>query len=334
MHDAPLYAALPEGQAARHPLPLYSKLQQRFAVGAALGQGAVLYGGLITGGLHVALKTAERQPCQRVEPVQTDCGIKQRLGQRVTAADVGLLMQQHGLPGRALQTVRQIDARAQDAQRERCSHTGPAVAAVRCLAGQRNAAAEPPIACKAAQRQHQHTGQPDCRQYMPGGQPGVPRQRDRSGGCCRCQIRKRQRTQLLHGVGGCSQRGALRAGQPQRNAPREHEPYPYGQPQPAQQTAGGVGAAQRSANAPDCRCGHRAACAEQQKGKYDTAHNYPSFCWAASSRARISAASASLIGFELRKAATKRGRLPPKVLSTTAALSACWTSSRRIRLVT
>ena len=60
MHDAPLYAALPEGQAARHPLPLYSKLQQRFTVGAALGQGAVLYGGLITGGLHVALKTAER----------------------------------------------------------------------------------------------------------------------------------------------------------------------------------------------------------------------------------------------------------------------------------
>ena len=233
MHDAPLYAALPEGQAARHPLPLYSKLQQRFAVGAALGQGAVLYGGLITGGLHVALKTAERQPCQRVEPVQTDCGIKQRLGQRVAAADVGLLMQQHGLPGRALQTVRQIDARAQDAQRERCSHTGPAVAAVRCLAGQRNAEAEPPIACKAAQRQHQHTGQPDCRQYMPGGQPGIPRQRDRSGGCCRCQIRKRQRTQLLYGVGGGSQRGALRAGQPQRNAPRQHEPYPHGQPQPA-----------------------------------------------------------------------------------------------------
>ena len=39
------------------------------------------------------------------------------------------------------------------------------------------------------------------------------------------------------------------------------------------------------------------------------------------------AASASLMGWVFKKAATKRGRLPPKVLSTTAALSACWTSS-------
>ena len=33
------------------------------------------------------------------------------------------------------------------------------------------------------------------------------------------------------------------------------------------------------------------------------------------------------MGFEFKNAATNRGRLPSKVLSTTAALSACWTVS-------
>ena len=44
-------------------------------------------------------------------------------------------------------------------------------------------------------------------------------------------------------VGGSGQRGALRAGQLQRDAPRQHEPYPYGQPQPAQKPAGRMGTA-------------------------------------------------------------------------------------------
>ena len=40
------------------------------------------------------------------------------------------------------------------------------------------------------------------------------------------------------------------------------------------------------------------------------------------------------MGFEFKNAATKRGRLPSKVLSTTAALSAHCTSSFFTRLVT
>jgi len=39
--------------------------------------------------------------------------------------------------------------------------------------------------------------------------------------------------------------------------------------------------------------------------------------------ARMAAASSSLMELVFKKAATKRGRLPPKLFCTTAALSSC-----------
>ena len=114
MHDAGLSAALTKGQAAGHAAPLHGKPQNALAVGAAGGGRLASHGSFVAGGLHVALKLAEGQPRQRVEPVQAGHGVEQRLGQRVAAADVGLLVQQHGLPGGSLQIVGQVDARAQN----------------------------------------------------------------------------------------------------------------------------------------------------------------------------------------------------------------------------
>ena len=142
VHNALLHAALPEGKTSgcSDGASLHGKLQQALTVGAALGQRAALHGCLVAGGLHVVLKGAQGQPRQRIEPVQADDGIKQRLHQRVAAADVGPLMQQHSLPRRALQAVRQVDARAHKAQCERRGHARPAVAAVGRFAGQRHTA--------------------------------------------------------------------------------------------------------------------------------------------------------------------------------------------------
>lgn len=142
VHNALLHAALPEGKTSgcSDGASLHGKLQQALTVGAALGQRAALHGCLVAGGLHVVLKGAQGQPRQRIEPVQADDGIKQRFHQRVAAADVGPLMQQHSLPRRALQAVRQVDARAHKAQCERRGHARPAVAAVGRFAGQRHTA--------------------------------------------------------------------------------------------------------------------------------------------------------------------------------------------------
>ena len=142
VHNALLHAALPEGKTSGCSdwASLHGKMQQALTVGAALGQRAALHGCLVAGGLHVMLKGAQGQPRQRIEPVQADDGIKQRLHQWVAAADVGPLMQQHSLPRRALQAVRQVDARAHKAQCERRGHARPAVAAVGRFAGQRHTA--------------------------------------------------------------------------------------------------------------------------------------------------------------------------------------------------
>ena len=114
MDDALLHAALAESQAARYAAALHGKMQKALTVGVALGQGTAPHGGLVAGRLHVALKGAKRQPDQRVEPVQAGHGVEQRFGQRVAAADVGLLVQQHGPAGGSLQIVGQVDARAQN----------------------------------------------------------------------------------------------------------------------------------------------------------------------------------------------------------------------------
>ena len=83
VHNALLHAALPEGKTSgcSDGASLHGKLQQALTVGAALGQRAALHGGLVAGGLHVMLKGAQGQPRQRIEPVQADNGIKQRLHQ-------------------------------------------------------------------------------------------------------------------------------------------------------------------------------------------------------------------------------------------------------------
>ena len=136
------HAALPVGKTSgcSDGASLHGKLQQALTVGAALCQRAALHGSLVAGGLHVMLKGAQGQPRQRIEPVQADDGIKQRLHQRVAAAEGGPRMQQHSLPRRALQAVRQVDARAHKAQCERRGHARPAVAAVGRFAGQRHTA--------------------------------------------------------------------------------------------------------------------------------------------------------------------------------------------------
>ena len=140
MYNARFGAALPKGQAAGYAAPLHGKAQNALAVGGAGGAGLAAHSGFIAGGFHVALKLAERQPRQRIEPVQAGHRVKQRLGQRVAPADVGALVQNNGVTRRTVQPGGQVNARAQQAQRKGRGHAGAAVAAIRRFAGQRHPA--------------------------------------------------------------------------------------------------------------------------------------------------------------------------------------------------
>ena len=268
MHNAGLYAACAKGEAAGHGTALCGKLQQAGTVGAALRQGTPAHRGFIAGGFHIVRKLPEGQPRQRVEPMQAGHGVEQRLCQRVMAADVGLLMQQHRLPRCALHVVRHIDARAHHAQRERNGNTGTTVAAVRRFAGQCHTALQADISDNTVYGQSNYTHGPDGCRRVPRCQACVPRQRgnccSRCGGCGgRYGRHQRQLAQLLHGIGGRCHGGTLWARQMQRNPPRQHKPQPYGQPQPAQKAAGGVGTAQQFAHGPDGQRGNAAAGAQQ-----------------------------------------------------------------------
>ena len=205
MHDARFGAALAKGQAAGHAAPLHGKPQDALAVGAAGGGGLAAHGSFVAGGLHVALKLAEGQPRQRVEPVQAGHGVKQRLGQRVAPADVGALVQDDGVPGGACQPSGQVDAGPQQAQGKGRGHTGAAEAAIRRFAGQRHLAGQAQVAPHGAHGQQCHAHSPYRRQQMPHGQYGVPgRRRGGGGGNHGRQVRggKLRLGQGLHSVGG------------------------------------------------------------------------------------------------------------------------------------
>ena len=268
MHDAGLSAALTKGQAAGHAAPLHGKPQNALAVGAAGGGRLASHGSFVAGGLHVALKLAEGQPRQRVEPVQAGHGVKQRLGQRVAPADVGALVQDNGVPGGASQPGGQVDAGPQQAQGKGCGHTGAAEAAIRRFAGQRHLAGQAQVAPHGTHGQQCRAHSPYRRQQMPHGQCGVPgRRRGGGGGNHGRQVRggKLRLGQGLHSVGGLGQLGVLRAGQGKRDAKGQHEPQSHGQPQPAQKPAGRMGTAQQAADDPGRQRRRAAPQAEQQK---------------------------------------------------------------------
>ena len=145
------HLALPKGEGTGH-LAHRGKAQNAFAVISAFGSGSGADGGFVTGKLHVFLKLAERQPRQRVPPVQAGGQIVQRLGDGVTPADVGAFMQQHGLPRRALQALRHVNAGAQHAKCERRGNGDAGVAAIRRFAGKGHHAAQAAI---ASRRTHQ-----------------------------------------------------------------------------------------------------------------------------------------------------------------------------------
>ena len=268
MHDAGLSAALTKGQAAGHAAPLHGKPQNALAVGAAGGGRLASHGSFVAGGLHVALKLAEGQPRQRVEPVQAGHGVKQRLGQRVAPADVGALVQDDGVPGGASQPGGQVDAGPQQAQGKGRGHTGAAEAAIRRFAGQRHLAGQAQVAPHGTHGQQCRAHSPYRRQQMPHGQCGVPgRRRGGGGGNHGRQVRdgKLRLGQGLHSVGGLGQLGILRAGQGKRDAKGQHEPQSHGQPQPAQKPAGRMGTAQQAADDPGRQRRRAAPQAEQQK---------------------------------------------------------------------
>ena len=145
------HLALPKSEGTGH-LAHRGKAQNAFAVISAFGSGSGADGGFVTGKFHVLLKLAERQPRQRVPPVQAGGQIVQRLGNGVTPADVGAFMQQYRTAWGTLQALRHINAGAQHAKCERRGNRGAGVAAIRRFAGKGYHAAQAAI---ASRRTHQ-----------------------------------------------------------------------------------------------------------------------------------------------------------------------------------
>ena len=225
------------------------KLQQAFTVGGALGRCAAAQRGFVTGLLHRAAQLPESQPGQRVPPMQADHRIIQRFKQRVAAADVGALMQQHGGAGLAGQAFGQVDARAQQPECEGRRDCRTAVAAVRRFAGQRHPTPQPSVLHSAVQQANGRAAQPESSQQVRRGGPGggghirfAGRQISQGAGACRCVAGGGWGGKHFNLAGGLLQHRALRCGNRQRDHPARHgKPHPHSQPERTEQPTRRVG---------------------------------------------------------------------------------------------
>ena len=148
-------------------------------------------------------------------------------------------MQQHGLPRRALQALRHVNAGAQHAKCERRGNRGAGVAAIRRFAGKGHHAAQAAIASRRTHQQNHNPGGPDCCQQYPNVKGAAGQG---STACCARQSLRREfrghGERLNHGASLLNGGRAARLPDGYRDAARQQKPQPDRQPKQAQQFAG------------------------------------------------------------------------------------------------
>ena len=334
--DAPLDADLAEGhRTRRHRPPGSGAIQKRLGIRPLVRLLQVPQHRLVTGVFHIPAQQDIRRPQQGVEPVHRQQQKRQGLHPVVPVPDVGPLMGQHIVPASPVQAEGQVDAGPDKPQHKGRRGLFAFPHAVLQPHRRPQPHPQPHIAACQIQRHGRHAHKPhhrgDVAQALP--RPGRRLRCRRTGGTAdggkpagyRCSRRRQH-------VSGDRLRGGHQADAgPGQQVPRPQQPHRHNGPQAIVRRPGRFFQhhPQHHHQQHQPPGGNRPV----QNGQKKLFHGQFSFPLSS-----ISCCSCRTSFSESRrpraKAATKAGREPSKVLSTSWSIWLCCTCSFVTRLVT